>query len=174
MTQPLPPSLLGLQKVYLEAQAAAGAAPPPAAAAPPAPVPPGYYRASDGNVYPLQPQPAAAPPPVAAPVFTPPPAAPAPALAPAGFSIPPQQAQALATQHAQQMLPINPPEAQQALLPEAQQAMPEPKKRGRGKAKAAVLPGAEQTAPVDLSTDDLVEILTERGYVVRLEKAAQL
>lgn len=139
MTQAtLPASLADLQAAYLAAQpgAAPAAAPPPPAQsfAPPPQAPPGYYIASDGNTYPLQPQ-----------AFV---AAPAPAPAPAqpsGFSIPPQQAAALATQHAQAPLPINPPEAQQALLPGVQAVMPEPKKRGRGKAKAAVAgaPAAE-------------------------------
>jgi hypothetical protein len=184
MTQPLPDSLAAIQAAYAQAQAGAPAAPPPPAqsfAPPPAPVqvPPGMYQASDGRFYPLaaQPQPQPAPAPVA-----PAPAAPqaAPALAPSGFSVPPQQAVALAAQHAAQPLPINPPEAQQALLPEVQAALPaEKKKRSRKASAPAANAGAteSESSGSDLasaSTDLLVEVLTERGYVVRLEKAAQL
>jgi hypothetical protein len=187
MTQPLPDSLAAIQAAYAQAQAGAPAAPPPPAqsfAPPPAPVqvPPGMYQASDGRFYPLaaQPQPQPAPAPVAAPA--PAPAAPqaAPALAPSGFSVPPQQAVALAAQHAAQPLPINPPEAQQALLPEVQAALPaERKKRGRKASAPAANAGATEgeSSGSDLasaSTDLLVEVLTERGYIVRLEKAAQL
>jgi hypothetical protein len=184
MTQPLPDSLAAIQAAYAQAQAGAPAAPPPPAqsfAPPPAPVqvPPGMYQASDGRFYPLAAQPQPAPAPVA-----PAPAAPqaAPALAPSGFSVPPQQAVALAAQHAAQPLPINPPEAQQALLPETQAQLP-PEKKKRVRKPTASAPAANagategESSGSDLasaSTDLLVEVLTERGYIVRLEKAAQL
>jgi hypothetical protein len=183
MTQPLPDSLAAIQAAYQQAQAGAPAAPPPHAqsfAPPPAPVqvPPGMYQASDGRFYPLAAQPA----PQAPPAPTTAPAAPqaAPALAPSGFSVPPQQAVALAAQHAAQPLPINPPEAQQALLPEVQAALPaERKKRGRKASAPAANAGAaeSESSGSDLasaSTDLLVEVLTERGFEVTLKKAAQL
>jgi hypothetical protein len=186
MTQPLPDSLAAIQAAYAQAQAGAPAAPPPPAqsfAPPPAPVqvPPGMYQASDGRFYPLAAQPAPQAPPAPAPA----PAAPqaAPALAPSGFSVPPQQAVALAAQHAAQPLPINPPEAQQALLPETQAQLPaEKKKRGRKQSPTQAAADLDQAintpmqgqALADVTTDLLVEVLTERGYVVRLEKAAQL
>lgn len=114
-------------------------------------VPPGFYLASDGRMYPLPTQTPAAPPPAPAPApaYAPPPA-PGPAPALPGAQIPPQQAAALATQHAQQALPINPPEAQQALSPATQAVMPEPRKR-RGKAKAAPVAGASAEGSEDLA-----------------------
>jgi hypothetical protein len=169
----LAPSLAAIQAAYAAAnggapQAPAPAqsfappappAPPPPAAAPPQ-VPPGFYLASDNRLYPLaaQPQPAPAPqaPPVApAPQPLPQPVAVAPAPAqaplPTGFSVPPQQAQQLAAQHAQQTLPINPPEAQQALQPEVQAALPEPKKRGGGRKRTQPSANANATEGEELS-----------------------
>lgn len=189
MTQPaLPVSLADIQRQYEEAlarqngaptdpQLAPFAPPPPTQPAPqpaPATPPPGFYQASDGRFYPLsaQPQAAPAPAPQPAPVAAPAPLAPAPL--PSGFSIPPQQAQALATQHAQQTLPINPPEAQQALLPEAQATMPEPKrKRGGGRKPATAAAGETQTQAdaTDLSGvafEELAAELGRRGFQVDL------
>jgi hypothetical protein len=152
-------SLAEIQAAYLAAQqgqppaapaAPQGFAPAPAAPlAPPPPqqapqAPPGFYQASDGRFYPLAAQPSPQTPPAPAPAPQPAPAplpAPAAPAAPQGFSVPPAQAIELAAQHAQQALPINPPEAQQALLPAAQSAMPEPKKRGGGRKRTAPAAG---------------------------------
>lgn len=164
MSDQIAAGLASLQAAYAANQPVA-AAPPPAPAAPPAFVPqqppPGFYQASDGRMYPLPTQAPAAPPPAPAPQpapvaapAAPAPAAPAPAV-PSGFSIPPQQAQQLAAQHASQPLPINPPEAQQALLPETQAAMPEPKRKRGGRkpanATAAAVAGTQTDGEGDLA-----------------------
>jgi hypothetical protein len=124
-----------------------GAAPP---AAPQ--VPAGYYLASDGKVYPQQPAPAPqpAPPPPPAPVAVAPPPAPAPLPQPPaalpqppappsglgqGYAIPAAVAPLLVQQHLQQPLPINPPEAVQALDP----SLPPPAEK---KKRAGDLAGA--------------------------------
>jgi hypothetical protein len=137
-----------------------GAAPP---AAPQ--VPAGYYLASDGKVYPQQPAPAPqpAPPPPPAPVAVAPPPAPAPLPQPPaalpqppappsglgqGYAIPAAVAPLLVQQHLQQPLPINPPEAVQALDP----SLPPPaEKKKRGSRKAAAVGGVALEGAGDLA-----------------------
>lgn len=152
-------ALAAIAAAYQQNVAAPAAAPSvvqPAPAAPPPQVPQGFYLASDGRMYPLPTQASAAPPPAPAPAPAPA-AAPAPVAptAPTGFQIPPQQAVALATQHAQQTLPINPPEAQQALLPEAQSQMPEPKRKRNARKPSAAAAIANAT-----ETDDGADLIS--------------
>jgi hypothetical protein len=138
-----------------------------AAAAPAAPqIPPGYYLASDGKVYPQQPPapaPQPAPPPPPAPAAVAPPPAPAPLPQPPaaplpqppappsglgqGYAIPAAVAPLLVQQHLQQPLPINPPEAVQALDP----SLPPPvERKRRGKKAAGAVAGVQLDGAGDL------------------------
>ncbi len=157
MTQQLPPELAALAAQYAQP----GGYPQAAPAQPQAPAPQ-YY------VPPAAQQPApAAQPMVQQPLYAPP--------ATNVYQVPQAAAAQLIQQHLAQPLPINPPEAVQALSPDA--PPPQPVKRGRGKAKPAdavagvpLPPAADPVGVSGYTTEDLVNELAERGYTVGLTK----
>jgi hypothetical protein len=156
-----------LQAIANQYQQNVGAAFDAAKAAPQ--VPPGYYLASDGKVYPQQPAPPApqpAPPPPPAAVAPPPAPLPQPPATPLpqppappsglgqGYAIPAAVAPLLVQQHLQQPLPINPPEAVQALDP----SLPPPaekKKRG-SRTKTTPMQAAANADQAGVSLEELL------------------